>query len=188
MNKKAPQFEEANIAIKYGKEMEEKPGIVHEYCPGLAVTMSVFGLFTVTHIPSGLAMCGDYERNGAAASIMVRYQLIAKEHGFSWTNWEPDTTKPLFDLEVPFDGGTVTSSDGTRKQTIKEWIQSVKRHPFMDEFPWEEKHPLDMAFDELERLAPDGHECEHKGVSSQNVKSPVMSGLDRTTSGAIGQP
>ena len=148
-----PQLEQVTVPVEFKQGQQDVPAVVHEYCPGLAVTMSNFGTFTVTHVPTGKSMCGHYERYAEAVLMMTKFQLIAKENSFSWVDWSQEQLAGIADNSVPFDSATVTSSDGTRLMTINEWLRYT-RMPSFDEFPWEERHPLDSAEENLARLAP----------------------------------
>ena len=131
------------------------PGLVHKDCPGLAVTMSPFGVFTVTHINSGLKICHQYQRASSAVLIMSQFGLVAAMKGTSWSELDKASAFKLIQNadsdEVPFDGYMSTSKDGTRKMTVSEWFQAV-RFPFMDEFPWEETDPFETAIDNFEKI------------------------------------
>ncbi len=153
-NEMIGSFEQTEVPIDTDEGKVNVPALTHELCPGLAVTMGVFGLFTVTHINTGMKMCGSFGRSATAGLIMTKYQLIAKKFGFSWPEYTPDILLPHMESEVPFKGSTVTNKDGTRNMTVKEWMQHIRCMATFDEFPWEEKHPLDTVAENLEALAP----------------------------------
>lgn len=146
---------EAPVEIKTAGASLTVPGLTHESCPGLAVTMRPFGAFTVTHIASGLKMCSYYERASRAILVMSEYALIAESKGVSWAGLDKDESIRLitdaFTDEVPFDGYTVTNSEGVKKQTIGEW-RSHLTNGFFDEFPWEETDPFEVALDNFEKV------------------------------------
>lgn len=128
------------------------PGLTHEACPGLAVTMFPFGTFAVTHVSTGARLCGNYERASSALLVMSQFALIADMKGKSWADMDrvlaADFIKECGTDEVPFGECTSTSIEGTRKMTVSEWFQCV-RLPFPGEFPWEEKDPFERALDNL---------------------------------------
>lgn len=135
------------------------PGLVHKDCPGLAVTMSPFGCFTVTHINSGLKICHQYQRASSALLVMSQFGLVAAMRGKSWSELDKASAFELIrdagSDEVPFDGCTSTSKDGTRKMTVREWFQVV-RIPIMDEFGWEDFDPFETAIDNFEKIEVPG--------------------------------
>ncbi len=131
---------DAVIAIQCQHGPREVPALTHPQCPGLAVTMSHFGLFGVTHVASGRSMGGSYERCGSAARELVQWQQIATRYGFSW-ELPGDALQGVFrehaQKPVPFEGGTVTSMGETRPLTIGEWRGFIVSPLGTDEFPWE---------------------------------------------------
>lgn len=136
-------------------DLKTVPAIVHKDCPGLAVTMVPFGAFQVTHISTGRKLCGLYQRASTALLKMSQWALIADMKGKSWTDLDQAGSAQLIeqaaDDEVPFDGCTSTSSEGTKKMTVAMWFQH--RFAFTwDEFPWEERDPYDMALENFEKI------------------------------------
>lgn len=136
------------LATKEGDKFV--PGITVDQCPGLAVTMSGVGRFTITHINSGSRVCnGNYERCDRAVLDMVRLASIASAYGFSWEEESPkDRILGIADKPVPFDGCTITDNDGTRPMPIGRFIQSLRPCvPFRDiDSPlWEDERPIDEA-------------------------------------------
>lgn len=131
------------------------PGLAHEACPGLAVTMLPFGVFAVTHINTGYRLCHRYQRASSALLAMSCFALIADMEGRSWADLDQDEAVKLIneaaDKEVPFDGATRTSVEGIRKLTVGEWFK-CHRIPIFDEFPWEETDPFDTAISNLEKI------------------------------------
>lgn len=135
------------------------PARQHPMAPGLAVTMLNFGIFCVTHIPTGMAMDRGSEREGSATLLMAQFAAIAKANGFAWdriTGGEEGAAHmvAIKDLPVPFEGATYTSSEGAKPMTIGEWFSFIKSSWASDEFPWEteSKHPLEKAVVLLEGL------------------------------------
>ena len=89
--------------------------------------------FCVTHISSGLKIGDWHERFGNAAILLARLQKIAGEHGVSWEMSEDELTK-------------FRQENESFRKAVSEEAQSM---PFSTEFPWEEEHPLDTAFEIL---------------------------------------
>lgn len=136
-------------------EPKTVPGLAHEACPGLAVTMLPFGVFAVTHINTGYRLCNTYQRASSALLAMSYFALIADMEGKSWADLGRAEAAKLIseaaEKEVPFEGGTSTSSEGTRKLTVGEWFR-CHRIPLFDEFPWEETDPFEIAITNLEKI------------------------------------
>jgi len=141
-------------AMREGGEIEV-PALAHKSCPGLAVTMFPFGAFAVTHIKTGCKLCSPSERASTAMLTMSQFALVADLMGEAWADMDQaqasQMIKDASPKEVPFDGYTSTSNKGTRKMTVGEWFQAV-RFTFPGEFPWEEKDPFGMAFENFEKL------------------------------------
>src|SRR6185312_1140177 len=99
------------VACKEGERTV--PGLVHANVCGLAVTMTNFGLFEVTHTLSGrrVGNCG-YQRFGSACLHAVRLSLIA--------DWTQDGAAVVAEITahgdepVPFSGCTTTAQGATR--------------------------------------------------------------------------
>ncbi|WP_428398239.1 hypothetical protein [Marinobacter salarius] len=131
------------------------PALVHESCPGLAVTMFPFGLFSVSHIKTGRRLTSPSERASTALLTMSQFELVARLKDESWEDMDQSGAAKLIkdadSDEVPFDGYTSTSNKGTRKMTVGEWFQAV-RFTFPGEFPWEERDPFEMAFENFEKM------------------------------------
>jgi len=148
-------FKEAQVKISFDHEVISVPGLTHDNCPGLAVSMSLFGAFTVTHIESGTKMCDHYERASSAILVMSQYALIAASKSVSWGDLDSqEAVKMISDAsadDVPFDGYTSTSIDGVRKFTVKEWRDSLTTR-FFDESPWEERDPLEDAIQNFNKI------------------------------------
>lgn len=128
------------------------PGLVHEACPGLAVTMHPFGVFAVTHVKTGVKLCNLYQRASSALQALSWWALIANAEGKSWEDMDSESAAAMItaakDKPVPFEGCTSSSQGITRKMTVGEWFQH-QRLPGHDEFPWEEKDPYETAVDNL---------------------------------------
>ena len=97
------------------KKRIKVPAMTHDNAPGLAVTMSGFGLFTVTHIESGLALCATYESYAKALLVLGEYALIARAHGFSYDLSGKEIRGKfgeIAEFEVPFNTGRCLSISG----------------------------------------------------------------------------
>lgn len=144
------------VALKDGSQMV--PAMVHPWCPGLAVTSAHFGLFAVTHLASGNALGGVYERAGNAAVEMTEWAAIAFANGWTWDLGADEVVRAVHsigDQPVPFEGATATSKDGVRPLTVREWVGIVRGNTGADdEFPWEEESPWYRAEQNIELLAP----------------------------------
>lgn len=152
-----PQFEQTTVTVTCQDGPRTVPAVVHPDCPGLAVTMSNFGDFTVTHLNSGARMCDPYERFGSAMAVMTEYQLIAHRHGFSWAKIHLQSEAAIKMGEigaepVPFGGTRVADCNGSRPMTIREWLNFLRQHSIGGEFPWEQRGPMDIAADNLVTL------------------------------------
>lgn len=155
----APEYQDGLSEISVNTLNESKtltvPGLTHEACPGLAVTMFPFGCFTVTHVNSGLKICNQHERASSALLVMSQFALVAAMKGKSWSELDQAEAVNLIrdagSDEVPFEGCTSTSKSGTRKMTVSEWFQGV-RIPIMDEFPWEDSDPFERAIDNFQKI------------------------------------
>jgi len=131
------------------------PAMVHNSCPGLAVTMIPFGAFQVTHIRTGKKLCRLYQRASSALLSMSQWAMIADMKGKSWADLDQAGSARLIedakDDDVPFDDCTSTSKGVTKKATVGMWFH-LKRMPMFDEFPREERDPYDMALQNLEQI------------------------------------
>ena len=146
---------ETEVELQGPNGKRAAPALVHENCPGLAVTMQPFGVFTVTHVSTGLKLCNEYQRASSAVLAMSQFALVAGMKETTWAELDNDSAVKLIkDLDsepVPFDGYTSTSKDGTRNMTVSEWFQAV-RFPLFDEFPWEDRDPFDDALENFEKV------------------------------------
>ena len=73
-----PLKETTTIIKTTKKGDQERPALIHECCPGLAVTMSSFGRFTVTHTVSGKKICPTYPQS----QTRTRHRIL-QSHLFS---------------------------------------------------------------------------------------------------------
>lgn len=148
-------LEETTIEVSAPEGKVAVPAITQKSCPGLAVTMAPFGIFTVSHVGTGNRLCNGSQRMACALLTMSQFALIASMKGKSWADLDQDSAVDLMSeaalLDVPFGGYTSTSSGGTRKMTVREWFQHV-RMPVFDEFPWEEKDPFDEAVKNFSKI------------------------------------
>lgn len=128
-------YVEKNIKILTKHGERHVAAITHPACRGLAVAMPTFGLFTVVHVPTGMAIAGRYESCFAALLYMVRFAQIAKTNTFNWSELKTpqeaqDKTTEIDDKPVPFDGYTVRSINGERVMTIREWYKLRRDEEF----------------------------------------------------------
>lgn len=157
---KAPRFKQTTVSIATKDGPRDVPAVVNALVPGLAATSSNFGLFEVTHIGSGLKMPGGvHERAGRAMLLLAEYGAIGHAYGIDYTQPGPAVIEALKALDakpVPFDGATVTSGDGTRPQTVFEFIQFINNWIVGDEFPWEAPadDPMEQAGRILDTFTP----------------------------------
>ena len=146
---------EVTVEIQTEGDPRNVPGLSHKACPGLAVTMHPFGIFQVTQIKTGLKLCGLYQRASKAILAMSWWALIADMEGQSWEDIGVAEASVMIskasDKPVPFDDCTSTSKGVTRKMNVGEWFQH-QRIPLFDEFPWEERDPLELAISNLEKI------------------------------------
>jgi len=155
MNDIGDGFKEIQVTVNVNHSPVSLPGFVHDNCPGLAVTMYPFGAFTVTHIESGMKICGHYERASSAILVMSQYALIAASKNASFQSLDQKGVVSLISDtsadDVPFDGYTSRSIEGVRKFTVKEWRNSLTNR-FFDEFPWEEHDPFEDAVQNFSKI------------------------------------
>jgi hypothetical protein len=148
-----PPYDAANVRVEGRGGWRMVPAITHPLAPGLAVTMSCFGTFEVTHVPSGRRMLGTYERWGTAALILAELAAIGRAHGVDYTA-PSDVVVPalraLYDVPVPFPDATSSSQGVTRPLTVKEWFQITRDDFASDEFPWES--PDDAPAEKADQL------------------------------------
>ncbi len=130
-----PALKETTVTIKTENGTKDCPALTHEYCPGLAVTMSAFGVFTVTHIKSGLKMCPYLDSSETAILVFSQFALIGNDNQLSWDIDKDairDIMKCIDDKPVPFES-TITVGNEERKQTIKEWMHSMSLQNLIDD-------------------------------------------------------
>ena len=130
--KEKPVFSESSVTLKCNLGPVEKPCLITRFAPGLCINNDGIN-FAVTHMASGLKLGDLFERFGNAAILLARLQQIAKEHGVSWEMSQDELSKVRQENEV-------------FRKAISEETQTM---PFSTEFPWEEEHPLDTAFEIL---------------------------------------
>ena len=98
--------------------------------PHLAVTMTNFGQFEISHVPSGYRLLGGFERVINAYVSMVQLQLALNE-------LDVDTSVTREKLKEQ-----ISKNDKPCKElgdiTLRQWIAlSVTVGNFCSEFPWE---------------------------------------------------
>lgn len=69
-------WEESRVEIATEKGRREVPALVHPLVKGVAVTMSNFGVFEVTHVGTGTKLEGTFERMWTAALQAVRWATL----------------------------------------------------------------------------------------------------------------
>jgi hypothetical protein len=148
-----PVWDETTVEVACVEGPEVVPAMVHPHCPGLAVTMRPFGVFRVSHVRTGMAISGEFERAGNAAAEMVTWAALALALGFSWDNDGQACAAAIkAGGDTPFPaGGTSTSAEGVRPLTISEWVGMARYSLLADEFPWEDE----SAWGRAERLVAD---------------------------------
>ena len=97
--------------------------------PNLAVTMTTFGLFEVTHVPSGFRLVGNFERAVNAFVAMAQIQLALNE-------LEIDSSQNGDDFRAEImEKNKECKSLG---MTFRQWIGlHATIGNFSGEFPWE---------------------------------------------------
>ncbi|UKA04979.1 hypothetical protein [Photobacterium damselae] len=115
----------------------ERPEIPH-----LAVTMTQFGLFEVTHVPSGYKLVGGFERACNAFIAMAEAQLAFNE-------LQIDSS--LDHIEFTSEASKKDKYCKALGMTFLQWINIHKTiEHFSDEFPWEDQD--DNPHTKLEKL------------------------------------
>ncbi len=128
-----------------------------EQLPHLAVTMTTFGRFEVTYLPTGHKLVGGYERAVSAMIAMVSLQLAFNQLGIVTGG-----TYDEFRNEMLSKDGE-TESLGS---SISSWIQTTNTvMSVAGEFPWEGAE--DSPYHELSGLLTKlGVDLSEFGVSS----------------------
>lgn len=119
---------ETTVIIKTQEGDVERPAIVSDLCPGLAICHVTFARFSVTHIKSGTRIGGSFRLFGDAFLLFARLALIAKNNDVSWDVDQGDigdVAKKIYDSPVPFDNFTVILKGEERKQTCKEFLEGL---------------------------------------------------------------
>ena len=120
------------------------PAIVLDECPGLAVTMSNFGLFEVTHGKSGRKLSAKYERAINAVVSMMQIQVALNE-----INVSADLDEGEFKEAAKSQSGFQHKELGG--MSIIESVRfSTGLGDIASEFPWE--GPDDGPYGERDRL------------------------------------
>lgn len=154
-------YKEIDVNISVDEDGEKDisvPAMAHEALPGLCVTMRPFGVFTITHVPTGRKMSAHYERAFTAFLHMTYFGLIARDHGFSWADIKTmpegmEKLKAIGDNPIPFEGGTITRMGETKPMKIIDWVRCLRWDgEYYEEFPWETEHALDIACALIEEM------------------------------------
>lgn len=101
--------------------------LTHPEVPGLAVTMTAFGSFTVTQVLEGRKIFGPFDRASSAVLQFARLAAFTRHFGFDWTadsEYRKATFARLFNEPVPFDGVTCFSGRARRRATVAEWFRT----------------------------------------------------------------
>lgn len=122
------QQRQIEVAIKEGMRSVPASSKINEI-PYLAVTMTSFGLFEVTHIPSGYRLAGIFERSVNAFIAMAEAQAAFNELKIDSSLGGDD-----FRAEI-------ISKDKYCKalnMTLREWLNFFSMNINLNsEFPWE---------------------------------------------------
>ncbi|WP_163371043.1 hypothetical protein [Endozoicomonas acroporae] len=131
-------LKEATVKIKTEHGEIERPAMVSDLCPGLAICHCTFARFNVTHVKSGTKIGATFKLFGDALLLFSKLATIAKDNDISWDVDQSKilkTMKKIYDSPVPFDS-TVIYMGKERKQTCKEFFQGMQfsdLHSFMDD-------------------------------------------------------
>lgn len=145
---------ECEVVVQTDNGARSVRALASDYIPGLAVTHHPFGRFSVTHAATGLLVAGPYQRYGNAVLAMVDLGSI-----IDWTDDRDGLARQLIakaDEPVRFPGATVTTQDGVRPMTVREYRDSLRSEFPDDEFPWEssDEDPVNMALHHARLLYP----------------------------------
>lgn len=121
----------------------DAPGVRHEKCNHLCVTMTNFGRFEITHIKSGKLISSKYERMSSAYRDMIALEIA------------------LIQMGIPSDLDTDEFMSEVKKSTIVpdvlgvSFIEWIRLNKIIDtEFPWEsyDDSPYGKAEELIEKL------------------------------------
>lgn len=135
---------QTSVKISTQNGMVPVPAMVIDLIPGLAVSMSNFGVFSVTHVNSGFQFSETASFSDALWQMCV-WGLIGREHFIDWTQDKEtiiEAINAIDDEKVPLDAGDYT---------IQNWRQMQRAKFLCDELD------LDPAFEILEKLENDSH-------------------------------
>jgi hypothetical protein len=157
VEKDPPEWVRVETEVVGPKGKRDVPALIHPWCPGLAVTMSRFGFFCVTHVRSGLVVGGAYERAANAKRELCQSAAIGKAIGLDWATATADQVVQAIiahaDAPVPFKGFTEMDAQGTRPVSIRWWMHLV-RDPSADEFDFFDDDPHADIHELLQALEP----------------------------------
>jgi hypothetical protein len=160
-----PPWDHATVTVDTKDGRVDRPAIVHPWCPGIAVTMHDFGVYRATHILTGKALGGYYERLASAIAEAANFSAIFRALGVDVLTVSQEdvavAVRAHADDPVPFPHATSTGRDGKRPLTIAEWIRLTRSHFACDDYPWEayEDSPqffADEAMRALGAMHPEG--------------------------------
>ncbi|EKF9829452.1 hypothetical protein O1D23_000910 [Vibrio cholerae] len=118
------------LTIPTTKGMTNVPAFFVDGVDGLAVTMTNFGSFEVTHTRSGHKIIGGFERYANAVFHMISMYLAMKEAGI-----EPNSEMELIKKQIIESEHESKYLDGL---SVKGYINVMKPiMGFCGEFPWE---------------------------------------------------
>jgi hypothetical protein len=158
-----PVFTQGTVEIVGEMGRFQVPAITMPEVPGLAVTMCRFGLFEVTHVPTGRRMPGGrWERHGTALLDFAQWALLGRLLGIDYATASAEALGAALRAHaahpVPFPGATATRGGITRPMTVAEWMQHQRAAATFSavtgDFPWEapDDAPDARAFKLLEPL------------------------------------
>lgn len=120
------------IKIETKKGFCDVPAICFDAVEGLAVTMTNFGFFEITHIKSGFLILGGFERYANAVVEMLNLYLAMCD-----ANVNPNSLSHLFKQQIK---NSNHKSEHLGGLTILEYLQVMRPiMGFSGEFPWEDE-------------------------------------------------
>ncbi|HSH44425.1 MAG TPA: hypothetical protein VK966_01080 [Longimicrobiales bacterium] len=130
-----------------GKDgVNDFPALVHDAAPGVGIVVFPWGLFSVTHLRSGMRLNGPYERAANAAIEAAQWAKVLDLEAAASGDDLVKQVEAAPDDPVPFGGATITDNEGSRTMTRREWFESVMAdRGWVVEFPWEEQSPWERA-------------------------------------------
>lgn len=93
------------------------------WAAGLCISMMTFGMFTVTHINSGMRISRVYDRAIDALLTLTHWAIIAREYKFSWSDVTVDTFAEHVKWIMPY---PIPREISDEAMTIKEWTDHIR--------------------------------------------------------------